>query len=170
MLTNQAGVLLKCGNAVIVQLRIRVRGLLVAHPRKAKQTARPSRLLKTPRCLSRPAVSAAFLRWRARIGNQFAGQEAKAAATSTFQSCWRSVCSSDSLVPEPGAHPETEHLWTAVRVEKEDAVRQILFRCTEHNVSEGCDSDTARQKRRRSLHIVIESQAAGRFFDLNCAA
>jgi len=66
MLTNQAGVLLKCGNAVIVQLRIRVRGLLVAHPRKAKQTARPSRLLKTPRCLSRPAVSAAFLRWRAR--------------------------------------------------------------------------------------------------------
>jgi len=35
-------------------------------------------------------------------------------------------------------------LWTAVRVEKKDAVRQVLLRCTEHNASEGRDSDTAR--------------------------
>ncbi len=35
-------------------------------------------------------------------------------------------------------------LWTAVRVEREDSVRQLLFRCTEHNASERRDSDTAR--------------------------
>src|ERR1039458_3853769 len=59
---------------------------------------------------------------------------------------------------------------SAVRVEKDDSVSKLLFRRTAHHAAERRDADTARQEHSGSRHIVMESQASGRTFELNCGA
>src|ERR1035441_6957296 len=58
----------------------------------------------------------------------------------------------------------------AIRVEKEESVRKLLFRRAEHNATERCDTDSVRKEYSCSRPIDMKSQASGWTFDLNRGA